>query len=266
MRICDAGACHGLATLGRMLRPPPTPAALPAEPQPQRLIAYYRSGEALRSRSLAPRALTATLALPAVPARLVADWQRETRQQLQLEPGDVEVMPLARSRARWPGLRDCVQAMAQWARSLGLQELLSDSELALMACRGARYHHDALQYGGLVFGNLFLSEERGLDLHFPSTGQRIPLVRGTAVLFDTGLPHAVIARHSAGFQAADFPDGQDCDPVFLSWELPVENAQLAQLLGIGFDTDPATALLLQEEQLRRDGAPARLCPESGRWL
>jgi hypothetical protein len=135
-----------------------------------------------------------------------------------------------------------------------------------MACHGARYHHDAAQYGGMAFCNLFLSEARGLDLHFPATGQRIPLVRGTAVLFDTGQPHAVIGRHSSGFQACDFAPGPDTNLVFLTWELPIEHPLVAQALGIAFDTDPATALLLDEEQLRRNGAPARLCPDSGSWL
>ena len=81
----------------------------------------------------------------------------------------------------------------RWLRLLAALGLppLADCELALMACRGARYHHDGAQYGGAAFANLFLSEDRGLDLHLPLTGQRIPLTRGTAVGFDTGQPHAV---------------------------------------------------------------------------
>jgi hypothetical protein len=41
--------------------------------------------------------------------------------------------------------------MVNWTHSLGLQSLLSESEVALMACRGARYHHDSAQYGGMAF-------------------------------------------------------------------------------------------------------------------
>ena len=227
--------------------------------------AYYRSAEAMRSRSVAARALSTTLDVPVPPLRLRADWERDMAHSLGLEAGDVEPLPLARTRARWPDLRDCVQALARWTRELGLQDVLAGSDIALMACRGAKYHHDAELYGDKAFCNLFLSEDRGLDLHFPASGQRIPLVRGTAVLFDTGSPHAVIARRSAGFQAADFPAGLDCNQVFLSWELPIENMQLAQALGIAFDTDPATARMLEVEQLQLHGAPARLCPESGRW-
>jgi hypothetical protein len=134
-----------------------------------------------------------------------------------------------------------------------------------MACRGAKYHHDGAHYGGAAFCNLFLSEDKGLDLHFPSTGHRVPLTRGTVVLFDTGQPHAVIERDSGGFIVADFPPDQDYTQIFLTWELPIENANVAHALQIAFDIDPATALLLDEEQVWRSGARSSVCPESGRW-
>jgi hypothetical protein len=134
-----------------------------------------------------------------------------------------------------------------------------------MACRGARYHHDGAQYGGAAFCNLFLSEDRGLDLHFPFAGHRIPLVRGTAVIFDTGQPHAVIQRSSAGFNAADFAPDRDWTQVFLTWELPIEDAQVGRALRVAFDVDPSTSLQSGDAQLRRNGAPAVVCPDSGRW-
>ncbi len=232
---------------------------------PDRLASYFWSGDALRSRSVSDVVLFSVLDVPAPPARLVADWQRETSLRLGLAPGDVEALPLARARMRWPEYRPCVQAVSDWMRTLGLPELLAACDVALMACRGATYHHDGGQYGGAAFCNLFLSEDRGLDLHFPSTGHRIPLTRGTAVVFDTGQPHGVIARRSAGFAAADFPPDQDDLQVFLTWELPIEDADMGRALRIAFDTDPANALRLGEEQVWRNGAPARVCPESGRW-
>jgi hypothetical protein len=196
---------------------------------------------------------------------LLADWERETALRLGLEPGDVEALSLARARMRWPDYKRCVQAASDWTRALGLHDGLASSDVALMACRGARYHHDAAQYGGAAFCNLFLSEDKGLDVHFPSTGLRIPLARGTVLLFDTGQPHAVIARHSAGFDVADFASDQDCTQLFLTWEIPVALAHVAQALGIAFDTDPATALVLDEEQVWCNGAQASVSPESGRW-
>jgi hypothetical protein len=232
---------------------------------PDHLTAFFRSGDAMRSRSVSAIVLSAPLTIPEPPARLLADWQRDVTLQLGLEPGDVEPLSLARARARWPDYRTCVQAFADWMRSYGLQEVLAASDAALMACRGAKYHHDGAHYGGMAFCNLFLSEDKGLDLHFPCTGQRIPLVRGTAVVFDTGQPHAVIARHRDGFQATDFPAEQDCTQVFLSWELPIEDVHVAQALQLSFDTDPATALLLEDEQLWRNGTPASVCPDSGVW-
>jgi hypothetical protein len=142
---------------------------------------------------------------------------------LALEPGDVEVLPLARARLRWPEFSRCVQAMKNWTCEVVLQDVLSSADMALMACRGARYHHDGEQYGGSAFCNLFLSEDKGLDLHFPQVELRIPLTRGTAVIFDTGQTHAVIKRGSNDFNVTDFPLGGDCSVVFLTWELPIEN-------------------------------------------
>lgn len=231
---------------------------------PDLLVAYFSTDDALRSRSVSDRLLTGLLELPAPPARLSTDWQRETL-RLGLEAGDVEPLSLARSRTRWPDYRLCLQAMSDWMDSLGLPGLLEHSELALMACRGARYHHDAAQYGSAAFCNLFLSEDRGQDLHFPATGKRIPLQRGRVVIFDTAQPHAVINRHQDGFDPDDFPAGADCSQVFLSWELPIEQAGLARALGIDFDIDPTTAARLDQQQVWLDGAPAEPCPETGRW-
>jgi hypothetical protein len=242
-----------------MSPPPPAHRAHPL------LTSYFRHGDTLRSRSVGEVVFSAVLDLPAPPASLLADWDRDIALHLRLEAGDVEALPLARARVRWPDYRHCVQAVSGWTRMLGLAGVLADSEVALMACRGARYHHDAAQYGSAAFCNLFLSEDKGMDVHFPSTGQRIPLVRGTALIFDTGQPHAVIQRGGSGFDVADFAPGRDCSQVFLSWELPIEDAHLARALQLTFDTDPATALRLDEEQVWLNGAPASLCPESGRW-
>ena len=200
-------------------------------------ISYFWSGDAIRSRSVSGVVLSGRVDIPALPARLVADWQRETSLRIGLEPGDVEQLPLARARTRWPDYKHCVQAATDWTCSNGLQDVLASSDIALMACRGAKYHHDGAQYGGMAFCNLFLSEDRGLDVHFPATGHRIPLSKGTVMVFDTCQTHAVIARHSSGFNVADFPVELDCTQVFLTWELPIENPSVAQTLGISFDIE-----------------------------
>jgi hypothetical protein len=219
----------------------------------------------MRSRSVSDIVLSGTLDVPMPPARLSADWEREIATRMVLEPGDVESMPLARARARWPDYKQCVQAALDWTRAQGLSDVLAASDVALMACRGAKYHHDGAQYGGAAFCNLFLSEDRGLDVHFPVAGHRIPLVRGTALVFDTGQPHAVIRRGSRGFDAADFAAGEDCTQLFLTWELPIEDANVGRVLQLVFDTDPATSSQLDEEQVRVNGARACVCPASGRW-
>jgi hypothetical protein len=229
------------------------------------LTSYFWSGDAIRSRRVSEIVLSHTVDVPVPPARLLADWDREISSRMVLEPGDVEAMPLARARVRWPDYTRCVQAMVDWTGVLGLPAVLASSDVALMACRGARYHHDGAQYGGAAFCNLFLSEDKGLDLHFPSVGRRIPLRRGTAVIFDTGQPHGVIQRHSSGFNVADFTPEQDCTQIFLTWELPIEDVQVAHALEIAFDIAPSTSLQLDEEQVWLNGARATVCPDSGRW-
>ncbi len=232
------------------------------------LTAFHWCGGAIRSRSVSGTVHVGALDVPAPPARLAADWEREIATRLFLEPGDVEPLPLARARMRWPGFARAVQAMADWLAALGMPGVLDDGEhahLALMACRGARYHHDAEQYGSAVFCNLFVSEDKGLDVHFPGLGLRVPLARGTALVFDTAQPHAVVRRGSSGFDAAHFAAGCDVTQCFLTWELPVANPAVARAMGIGFDADPAAASRLDEAQVRRDGARVRVCPDTGGW-
>ncbi|NMK46855.1 hypothetical protein [Achromobacter sp. Bel] len=229
------------------------------------LTSYFWSGDALRSRSVGGNMLSGKVEVPSPPPRLVADWNREIAQRLFLEPGDVEQMPLARTQVRWPDYDRCVRAMADWTRAQGLGDVLAGSDIALMACRGARYHHDGEQYGGAAFCNLFLSEDKGLDVHFPSSGHRIPLVRGTAIVFDTCQPHAVIRRGASGFDAADFPTDENLSQLFLTWELPVEASCVARALGVEFDVDMAGATRLAQEQVWKDGARAQVDPASGQW-
>jgi hypothetical protein len=229
------------------------------------LTSYFWSGDAIRTRSVSNLALSGTVDIPIPPTRLLADWQREIASHMVLEPGDVEVMPLARARMRWPDYTRCVQAASDWTRALGLPEVLTSSDVALMACRGARYHHDGAQYGGAAFCNLFLSEDKGLDLHFSSLGRRIPLTRGTIVLFDTGQPHGVIQRGSSGFNAAEFTPDQDNVQIFLTWELPIEDVHVAHALKVEFDVAPSPSLPQDEERVLLNGAQVVVCPESGRW-
>ncbi|QNB17142.1 hypothetical protein G5S35_31685 [Paraburkholderia tropica] len=230
------------------------------------LTSFFRSGDAIRSRRVSDIVLSGTLDLPAPSAAVLADWQRETALRLALEPGDVEAMPLARTQMRWPDYRRCVEAMSGWAVALGLPAGIADCDMALMACRGARYHHDGEQYGDTAFCNLFLSEDKGLDLHFPLTGQRFPIERGTAVIFDPVQPHGVIRRGSNNFSAAEFASDEDFTQVFLTWELPIEDADIGSALKVAFDIAPSTSLQVEKEQVWYNGSPATVCPQSGRLL
>ena len=234
-------------------------------PDRTRLTSCFWSGDAIRSRSVSDIVLSGTVDIPEPPPRLRADWEREISTRMTLEPGDVEVMPLARARVRWPDYPRCVRAVSEWTGTLGLSDVLAASDVALMACRGARYHHDGEQYGGAAFCNLFLSDDKGLDVHFPSLGLRIPLRRGTVLVFDTCQPHGVIPRGSNGFDATDFPDGRDLTQRFLTWELPIEDARVGRALEVEFDIDPSTAMRKREEQVLLNGERVSVRHESGQW-
>jgi len=238
----------------------PRPSVLPSP-----LTAFFWSGDALRGRRLGQAVLSAKVDIPEAPARLRADWAREISTRMTLEPGDVEVMPLARARTRWPEYPDCVRAMSAWLSTHGLDGLLADADVALMACRGARYHHDGEQYGGAAFCNLFVSEGKGQEVHFPALDLRIPIVRGTALVFDPSQPHAVIASGNHGFDAADFPVEPDTTQLFLTWELPIDHPAVARALGVSFDPDQPVPATVEDEQIWRDGAKADVCPNTGAW-
>jgi len=64
---------------------------------------------------------------------------------------------------------------------------------------------------------------------------------------------------------ADFGPDQDCIQIFLTWELPIEDADVARALEVAFDIDTSASLQRDEEQVLLNGAPAAVCPESGRW-
>ena len=66
----------------------------------------------MRGRSVGDAVLAGTVDIPAPPARLTADWQREIGTRLELEPGDVAPLPLAR--ARMPRACTGCPAPATW--------------------------------------------------------------------------------------------------------------------------------------------------------
>ena len=102
-----------------------------------RLVSYFWSGDAVRSRSVGAVVLSGTVNVPVLPPRLVTDWQKEVSVHLELKPGEVEALPLARACSRWPDYRHVVQAVADWTGMLGFPGLLASCDVALMACRGA---------------------------------------------------------------------------------------------------------------------------------
>ena len=227
-----------------------------------------------RYRSVGTRVVSGLLGpsvLPALADHLRADWQRDLVNQVPLMPGDVEALSLPRARRRWPTYRATVQAVTDWLQTHGVHANLPHAETALMACRGAHYHHDAAQYSGSVFCNLFLTEDRGQDVHFPHAGVRIPLRYGTVLLFDTGQPHAVIRRSAEVFDPAQFHSLDHPDPypenaqVFLTWEIPIAHTGVRAALHIDGPADCGASEQPVAAQLCWQGRPVEVCPFTGIW-
>ncbi|RLK33396.1 hypothetical protein [Cupriavidus plantarum] len=233
---------------------------------PDALVCHYWHGETPRSRSIGDTIITGMVDIPPPPSRLRADWARELAHHMDLEAGDVDSLPLARARTRWPEYASCVRAAADWTARVGLPGVLTGSDVALMVCRGARYHHDGEQYGGMAFCNLFLSEDSEQDVHFPWLDLRVPLRRGTLLVFDTCQPHAVIPRGASRFAARDFTADRDNTQVFLTWELPIEDPRVAQALHIAVDAVPPGAPLPDDGQLRQRGRRVSVHPETAQLV
>jgi hypothetical protein len=86
------------------------------------------------------------------------------------------------------------------------------------------------------------------------------------VLFDPSQSHAVIKRGSSGFDESDFPDEHDCTQVFLTWELPIKNSAISQMLQISLETTLPADIEKCDTLLSVDGSQSIVCPESGQWL
>ena len=85
------------------------------------------------------------------------------------------------------------------------------------------------------------------------------------MIFDTGQPHGVIQRGSGSFRVADFAPDQDCIQIFLTWSFPSKMPTLGKHFEVVFDIARPTSSQLDEEQVWLNGAPAAVCPETGRW-
>lgn len=150
------------------------------------------------------------------------------------------------------------QAIDDWLMQHGLKGVPRKQQAVSLACTGAVFHHDADSYTGEVFCVLWLSEDMGWDLYFPHIDRRIPLVYGTIVLFDSALPHGVVARGTKTFD----PDTIEyATGTFLSQDLLL-GRKIRQVLDI---KKVSRAGLRGYAQLNRDGYRESLDEETGRW-
>ena len=53
--------------------------------------------------------------------------------------------------------------------------------------------------------------------------------------------------------------------MFLTWELPIDDVEVARKLQINFDADLSTAMKLNEEQVWLNGVRVKVCSATGGW-
>ena len=99
-------------------------------------------------------------------------------------------------------------------------------------CRGAFYHNDA-HYDARLFG-IWCIQAPPIDLVFSRVGVRVPLRRGTFVVFDPFEVHGVLGSCRSVYTATDYREMDSA--VFLGFELDI-TAETARACDIGYDLE-----------------------------
>lgn len=102
----------------------------------------------------------------------------------------------------------------------GVAGVRDEITLDYITCRGAAFHNDlAVTWPRALFWALVL-DAQDVDLVFPLLDVRVPLEVGMVLLFDPGVPHAVIRRGETEFSEASFATaGPGQDQAFLGGAL-----------------------------------------------
>lgn len=91
--------------------------------------------------------------------------------------------------------------LLEWLQTLGVRKSDLVDAGTLHACEGSWFHEDSGAFANNFFSVMWLEETDAWDLLFPNTGLRIPLHKGTVVLFDPAHVHGVVARGASVFEA-----------------------------------------------------------------
>lgn len=141
-----------------------------------------------------------------------------------IDPAPFEVLDRAPPA---PGLES---RMFSWLRKNVARNLGESVSLNAVACRAAPFHHDVSCFAHFAFCVVWLEESCGLDLVFPHLQKRIPLEKGTIVLFDSAQVHGVVHTGRDRFLPAEYESLTA--QLFLSADIELTSSGIAGLMGI----------------------------------
>jgi len=95
-------------------------------------------------------------------------------------------------------------------------------------CQGAFFHNDA-HYGGVLFG-IWTAAGPPREVVFPRISRRVPVRRGSIVVFDPFEPHAVLNAGASTYRREDY-EGAEAN-LFLGFEVDL-SPQVRVVFGIG---------------------------------
>jgi hypothetical protein len=148
--------------------------------------------------------------------------------------GDVSAVPFAalREAPLEPGL---LGVLLDWLQEQGFPDLSERVAVSVLGCRAVPFHQDLYAFGDSLFCVVWLADDCGLELVFPAEETRVPLQRGTVVVFDSGQPHGVLRAGAETYQEDAYP-GQALQ-MFVSLDIGATLPGVASRMGIrSFDT------------------------------
>lgn len=195
---------------------------------PDRISVLLPSGQA---RVISSSVFHSKLMLPNTAIGVSAGLTGVIVEDEPLDVGDVGTMRLGSDAVRrYEGVSTLIEMGLDYLRGIGIDPT-SSSQVAL-SCSGVGFHHDLAENPDKVFCVVWLGSLDSLDLVFPFLGLRIPLSYGTVVLFDSGQPHAVLARGANAYSADDYNDHyfETC----ISIDLPAAEPSVVRAMSLAF--------------------------------
>lgn len=155
-------------------------------------------------RTVSERIEVGRVRVPVAQERITARWRRELQIHVK-NPGDVDSV-YSHNIFMFPANEKLVESVFSWLQKQGLPDLREQAQVNVVGCKAAHFHHDISGFSDSLFCVVWLEEARGLDLVFPESKRRIPLEKGTVVLFDAAQPHGVIHAHQTRYYPSQYVD------------------------------------------------------------